>query len=261
MSIQTRAADGGVWQQPGAALRRRQRRRIGMTPDKAPLAFRVFMLAWLVSLAVAGCKSEERIVSARGGLYGLPGAQSGVVDDTQASSKPEPTEHHRGGPWDSVLRAFPGYQPPADTSVSASAGAEPQSQGEMLGLRRTNRDGTVTLFSRSPSDVMYHVMTTLDKKEHDLLFDQVLAESTKAEYRRRGRDAWEAVEFLAKRRGDIAALFGTFPMGDQTPGVALESIGRNMFRLSAPVAMARELRLHSLDVVIEDGQFRLLMIR
>ena len=108
---------------------------------------------------------------------------------------------------------------------------------------------------------MYHVMTTLENKEYDLLLDQVIASSTKSEYRSRGRDPNEAVEYLVKRRDDIAALFATFPMGDQTPGVQMESIGRNTFRLTAPVAMTRELRLHTLDVVIEVGQFRLLMIR
>lgn len=199
----------------------------------------------LVSWIGAGCDAEPRVVSARGGLYGLPGAETGVLDEGEA---PTPGRAS-AGPWDGVLRAFPGYE--------ADAGGET----DATGLRRTNPDGSVALMSRSPGDVMYHVMTTLEKKEYGLLFDQVLAEAAKAEYRRRARDPYEAVEFLAKHKEDIAALFATFPMGDQTPGVRLEPIGRNAFRLRAPVAMAQELRFHVFEVVIEEGRFRLLMIR
>lgn len=213
----------------------------------------------LVSMFIVGCASEERVISARGGLYGLPGAQSGIVEESSDNSKPKGNSQVASGPWDNVLRAFPGYEAPAAPTEDPSA--EPRSRGEMLGLRRINRDGSVTLFARSPSDVMYHVMTTLENKEYDLLLDQVIAESTKSEYRSRGREPNESVDYLIKRRDDIAALFATFPMGDQTPGVQMKSIGRNTFRLTAPVAMTQELRLHSLDVVIEGGQFRLLMIR
>jgi hypothetical protein len=213
-------------------------------------------LACLLNL---GCQSEERVISARGGLYGLPGAQSGIIEAAPDNSKPNANSQVASGPWDNVLRAFPGYEAPATPTDDPSA--EPLSRGEALGLRRVNRDGSVTLFARSPSDVMYHVMTTLENKEYELLLDQVIAEGTKSEYRNRGRDPNEAVEYLVKRRDDIAALFATFPMGDQTPGVQMQSIGRNIFRLTAPVAMTQELRLHTFDVVIERGQFRLLMIR
>lgn len=139
--------------------------------------------------------------------------------------------------------------------------AEPPTAASLRALRHTNPDGTVTLSLRSPSEVMYQVMTTLQNDEHDLLLEQVIADRTKRAYTTKGRDPGEAIDYLVKHKNDIASLFATFPMGDQTPGVHLESIGRNAFRLSAPVAMAQELRLHSFDVVIERGQFRLLMIR
>lgn len=216
----------------------------------------IILLALTACGLLAACESEPRIVAARGGLFGLPGAQSGL--DEEAASAAAPATTRASSQWESVLRSFPGYEPPPDpATINPDAGT----RGESLGLRRNNPDGSVTLFARSPADVMYHLMTTLDAKEHDLLLDQVIADQTKAEYRRRGRDPREAVDFLAKRRSDIAALFATFPMGDQTPGVRMDSIGRNAFRLSAPVAMAQELRLHSFDVVIERGNFRLMMIR
>lgn len=163
-------------------------------------------------------------------------------------------------PWEPMLRAFPGYEAPP-TVGEAAEGDTPADRATLLGLRRVNADGSVTLFLRSPTDVMYHVMSTLQREEYDLLYEQVIAGRAKLEYTRRGRDPREAVEFLRRRKQDVAALFASFPMGDQTPGVHLESIGRNAFRLRAPVAMREELRLHVFDVVIEGGQFRLLLIR
>jgi hypothetical protein len=158
-----------------------------------------------------------------------------------------------------VLRTFPGYEPPPpEEPVSESS---PPTAASLRALRHTNPDGSVTLSLRSPAEVMYQVMTTLQHQEHDLLLEQVIAERAKREYLRRGRDPGEAVDFLVKHKEDVAALFATFPMADQTPGVHLETVGRNAFRLRAPVAMAGELRLHSFDVVIEEGRFRLLMIR
>ncbi|MBL8745404.1 MAG: hypothetical protein JNK58_03505 [Phycisphaerae bacterium] len=226
-------------------------------PHKHPIASATAALI----LVITACASEERVVSARGGLFDLPGAQSPVIDETRSDPAKQTAARNAAGPWDNVLRSFPGYEPPPDPDARNNPAREPLTPGEALGLRRKNPDGTFTLFARSPADVMYHVMTTLDKKEYDLLLDQVIAEETKAEYRRQGRDPREAINFLVQRRADIAALFATFPMGDQTPGVNLKTIGRNQFRLTAPVAMTQELKLHTLDVAIENGNFRLLMIR
>lgn len=220
------------------------------------MSMRAALTAGCLCSLLSAC-AEERVVAVRGGLYGLPGAQSGF--------EAEPSDVTPSGPvvrdsnqWESVLRAFPGYEPPPAAGAIDPAANSP---GESLGLRRTNPDGSITLYSRTPADVMFHLMTTLQAKEYDLLLDQVIADATKTEYRRRGLDPRDAIDFLSRRKDDIAALFATFPMGDQTPGVRMESIGRNTFRLSAPVAMAQELRLHSLDVIIERGNFRLLMIR
>lgn len=145
------------------------------------------------------------------------------------------------------------------------AGADPKERAltdeEASSLRRENDDGTVTLISRSPSHVMYHLTQTLRNKEYDLLLDQVISDATKVEYRKRAADPMDAVRYLASRQTDIQALFATMPMGDQTPGVNFQTIGPNQFRLSPPVAISSELRFRQFDVIIERREFRLLMIR
>lgn len=251
----------------------------GAAPDRrGMLAAATALLA--AAALLAACQSEERIVSARGGLHGLPGAVSGL-DESGKESEQGRASGGPAGPWDHLLNRFPGDPPPnaagkkkgeADENEQAAddAQADEGESGEALEdpvemmrnrLREEVPGGGVRLVSRSPSDVMYHLMTTLQNKEYDLLLDQVLAEKTKTEYRKLARDPAEAVDWLAKRQAPIADLFSVFPMGDQTPGVLLETIGPNMFRLKAPKSQHGELSLTTIDFIIERGRFRLLMIR
>lgn len=146
-------------------------------------------------------------------------------------------------------------------SVGTDAEDRALSEEEATSLRRTDEDGRVTLVARSPAHVMFHLTQTLSNQEYDLLLDQVLSDATKTEYRRRGLDPMEAVEYLIARQADIMQLFASMPLGDQTPGVSFETIGPNMFRLSPPAAIAHELRFRQFDVIIERREFRLLMIR
>lgn len=207
------------------------------------------------AIVFAGCAAEPRIVSERSLLTGVPGAVNG--GDAAATSAPNTSGSSAySDDWERTLRAFqtPDLSPAGRMPVSSDAAAGARLRTELPG-------GRVVLTSRSPADLMFHLMTTLRNKEHDLLLDQVISERTKQEYRRRGRDEREAVEFLAANEKDVAALLWAFPMGERTPGVIMENVGRNAFRLRAPVVMRGELRFTTLDVVIEHGQFRLLMIR
>lgn len=216
--------------------------------------------AMVMLVLVCGC-AEERVVKVKGLMEGIPGAEGGWSKDL---AREEGASAPARGMWEPLLGEFEkgkAVEGAEGEEGAKAAGDGVETRAIAAGLRKVNKDGSVLLVSKSPSDVMYHVMSTLRNKEHSLLFDQVLSEMTKAEYLRRGMEPRDAVKWLAKHEGDIADLFSTLPMGEQTPGVYMESIGRNMFRLEAPVAMRGEVRLTRFDVVIEKGEFRLLMIR
>lgn len=219
----------------------------------------------LLSTALGGCATEERVIAARGGLFGLPGSQSALDKDiNQSRSAPTDAAGRPVGQWDRLLDSFPSDRPlKGDEEVPSADDGAPVDPAEALRnrLRVIEPDGSVILVSRSPADVMYHLMATLRYEEFELLHDQVLSDQTKTEYRKRGLDPMDAVVWLARRQEQIADLFATFPMGDQTPGVLLENIGRNAFRIRAPVSQRPELKLTTFDTVIEKGSFRLLMIR
>ncbi len=186
----------------------------------------------VLTLGMASACKVERTVAVKGG-----------IESALRSAGKRQTD------WDGLL------------SVGLDRGGAPLSDEEAASLRHVDEKGVVTLISRSPAHVMYHLSRTLRNKEYDLLLDQVLSDATKIEYRKRAMDPMEAVRFLASHEKDIQALFAAMPLGDQTPGVAFDTIGPNRFRISPPPSIAQELKLRRFEVIIEDRRFRLLMIR
>ena len=199
-------------------------------------------LPLLVSiLVIAGCDSS-RVVSVSGGLLGLPGATHNYGDDVRIRG------HDR-----TSLQGVLASHAPIDDEELEEIESEP--------LRFTDGDDNVVLLARSPRHVIYHLTRTLNKGEYDLLHEELISEATKREYREKGRDPREAVQFIIEHEEPIRELLDTMPMGEQTPGLLLESIGPNRFRLSAPPAVARELRFDHADFIVEEGMFRLLVIK
>lgn len=203
----------------------------------------------IASGALLGACTYEKVVGVRGGLYGLPGAEGGLKVEGEPDDSARKSS---SGNWDAILTEFRSDDP------DAQAGAV--GEEEAYTLRRTRPDGSIDLISRSPNHVMFHVTQTLATGERDLLIEQVMSERLKRSYEARGLDPIQGAEFLIKHQQHIGALFASMPLGEQTPGVFLETIGRNMFRLRAPAQLAPDLRFNYFDVIVEGGEFRLLMI-
>lgn len=191
-------------------------------------ASRIALAALL--LAGAGCTLERRVRDT-----------GGIESALRHAGK-------QGSAWDGLLDA------------GRERAAPPLTDEEAASLRQVDEQGVVTLISRSPGDVMYHLARTLREKEYELLLEQVLSDATKTEYRKRAMDPMEAVHFLAAHEKDILALLAAMPLGDQTPGAIFETIGPNRFRVSPPPSIAGDLKLRRFEVIIEDRRFRLLMI-
>ncbi|MDX2114547.1 MAG: hypothetical protein SFZ24_02850 [Planctomycetota bacterium] len=216
----------------------------------------LFVLGAAAALA-PGCQPEVKILRVRGPLDGLPGTEGGVKPDVDAEPAPEAAEEAN------AFARFLGPErgaPQTDLDIAMESGRELTAE-ELSGLRTEDERGVVTLRLRSPSDVMYHLMTTLDRGEDDLLFEQVLAERTKQEYRKLARDPREAVDWLKRNRNDIARLMAALPLGEQTPGVWMRPAGPGGFALKAPPEYREGLRFTTLEVCVENGAFRLQMIR
>jgi len=223
------------------------------------------ILLLALCLAVFSACARENVVSQRGILEGLPGAQGGVTTGPEGQPKSEGFVAGTGAAvpptkWESMLGSWKPPQAPKPEGLEGKEPLEPEPE-LVAPLRLRYPDGRLELISASPGHVMYHLSQTLENQELDLLLQQVLSERTKRAYASEGRSPMEAVQWLAARKKQLDALFATMPMGDQTPGMILQSLGNNAFRLSVSRASYPDLKLHDFDVVIEQGKFRLLRVQ
>ncbi|MCC5821864.1 MAG: hypothetical protein LAT64_01095 [Phycisphaerales bacterium] len=189
----------------------------------ARLIIRTTAIAGLVLAGFASLTAcaEERIVSRRGLLSSLPGAESNIPD-------------HRTVNRPDILRT-------------------PSS-----GIRETLEDGdTVILHAKSVRHLMAHIVTTMQNGEEELFVEQVLSSKTRQEFVLRGYDPAEAYKELIRRERDVFRLFNVMPFGEQTPGLFLQKIGDNEFRLQIPRSSFGELRWTGIDVVFENKNYRL----
>jgi hypothetical protein len=171
-------------------------------------------------LLLAGCAVEQKRTIKSSILAGLPGAQSGTA---VSESNKRPSSNPQAAPTDGIRVELP--------------------------------DGDVVLHARSAWHVMVHIYQTLARGERDLFTQQVLSRKTREEFVDRGYDPAVAFDELKRRERDVLKLFNQFPYGEQTPGVFLESIGPNEFRLKA--RSPKGLRWSRMDLIIEDGEWRL----
>jgi hypothetical protein len=125
-------------------------------------------------------------------------------------------------------------------------------------LVRKNEDGTVTLISKSGRQLMAHIQRTLAEDEQEQFTEQVLSEITRGEYFERGKDPAEAFALLKKHQKEISKLFSRMPMGEHSPNVLMERLGRNVFRVRVTGQAKKDLeRWTGFDMVLEKGNWKL----
>ena len=214
-----------------------------MTRSRSASTARTALLSALVGTAAAAlsaCAVEERVVSVRGGLHGLPGAEGG-----RAVQGPREGREGSGPPDMSRLSNPMGYATPEGVDDS---------------LRYTGPDGNVRIMSRNSRELIYHLRRALGENDEEIL-RLTLSEMIRERYRARGEDPRAAIEFLLRHRDEILRTLAQFPMGDLTPGQFAQSIGRNAYRLEAPPGTTDPpLRFRRFDYVFEREGCRLVLI-
>lgn len=209
-------------------------------PTRAGAALALVGTAVLLA-SLAGCHTERRVVAVRGlNLADIPGAEGGVRAEG-------PRRSVGGTSWEAVLSR--GAPPPPGRPIDDDP------------LRRELPDGSVHLVSRSPGQLLQHLLETLQRDEMDLLYDQLLSEYTKEYYRDRGEDPRERLDYIRDNAVAIRELLLSMPMADATPGASFVKQGRNSFRLEAPGAEWTGKKFTSISMRIENRRFVLEGIR
>lgn len=181
----------------------------------------ILVATWL-SCCVAGC--ETRIVRYNPPLANLPGAQTGI----------QPVY----GEDLAVLNA----------PLSKDATAEPVIK---------NPDGTKTLVSRNARDLIFHIATTMREDDERTFTEQVLSETTRDEFFQRGHDPSWAFRELKARRTDVEKVFKIVPQGELTPGVRIEVVGQNIFRIRQHYLDPKEYPWVGFDMKLEGANWKL----
>ncbi len=206
------------------------------------VVIRVIGVIGLVCASAIGCEQQVRVVDVRGGLQNIPGAEGGVRPDPPPGGE-RPVPGTRPRTHDGSYAAF----------LEAAYGPPPGEPIEGEPLRRELPDGSVHLVSRSPAQLIAHLTDTLQAQEHDLLFEQLIADSSKVALRDRGRDERAAVEFLTANEAEVRRLLLALRAGADTPGARFENRGNNRFEITARIGADR--RFNTLRMRIEGGRF------
>lgn len=203
-------------------IQRRRRHSASAVPRSGFLCLPLLLCV----LPFAGCQSEEKVVRYNPFLANVPGAET--------SMKP-------------VGSRFKDFKDPS------------RLDGDKTVIE--NPDGSIKVVAKSIRHLMTNIMLCLEYEDDEVLFEQVVSDQTKAEFRGRGQDPKEVVELLKNSRGDIALLFSRMPFGEQSPNVIIQQPARRTMMLEVTGLAAKDLTYTQLWAVMEKGNWKLLWIK
>lgn len=136
---------------------------------------------------------------------------------------------------------------------------QPRENTELAKLRVENPDGTTTLNCYLPENLVMHLRNCIAMAEVDLIYDQLLSDAAKQVYIDEDRDPHEAVDWLITNQRDVIIMLNRMTAGLSSPDVSWQSLD-NTYRMQIVSPVRTSLRFTTLDLIREEGQFKLLLI-
>ncbi|MBL4810054.1 MAG: hypothetical protein JKY43_08390 [Phycisphaerales bacterium] len=124
-------------------------------------------------------------------------------------------------------------------------------------IRTEDEDGNIILYAKSFKHLINHIIYALENNERELFVEQILSQITIDEFTERGLDPHIAFDELVKHKKDVYRVFHLMPMGERTPGLYIQSVGKNIFRLQASRAANKKLLWIGIDASFEDINYKL----
>jgi hypothetical protein len=182
------------------------------------------LLTGLSAAVLGGCQSEEKLVRYKPFFSGL----------------------------DNVHTETAAVQARHDLEISESGEIGEDS------LVIVNPDGSKRLIAKSGVQLMAHIRRTLAEEEADLFVDQILSRLTREEFYQRGLDPRDGFKTLKAHEREILLLFSRMPMGEHSPNVRMEALGKNAFRVRLTGRVADTVgRYRGFDMILEEGNWKL----
>ena len=127
-------------------------------------------------------------------------------------------------------------------------------------IRREHTDGTITLHARLPEHVVANLIACLHREEYELIFSQMLAESTRSAYELEG-GLDQFTDYVRRYRKDILTLLNRMQRGIVGQDVVLERQSDGSIQCRLRPHLARDFVFRAVVLVMDAGELRLLALR
>ncbi|MCA9286505.1 MAG: hypothetical protein KDA22_14875 [Phycisphaerales bacterium] len=128
-------------------------------------------------------------------------------------------------------------------------------------IREENPDGSVILRSILPEHVVGNTMTCLRNEEYQLMWEQLLARSTRQAYEAQGLGYEGFAAFMQQNRREIMTTLNRMSFGFYGSDVVLERNGQGGLRARLSPFVSSQFKFTTIEVAPEDGVMKLLLIR
>jgi len=149
------------------------------------------------------------------------------------------------------------------TIEQSTYGREGEGAKEPLLIREESEDGkTITLRNFIPEHLLANTLTCIRNEEYGLIYEQLLAESTRQTYESEGGGGFEEfARFFAKHRQELAATLNRMMLGIPSQATDLRPMPGGRFRCTFRPQVAPTVKFKTVEMVKEGVELKLVVIR
>lgn len=146
-------------------------------------------------------------------------------------------------------------------SRDAAEGGGDQPAAPPAEIWKESPDGRVTLTCILPEHVLANTMTCLRLERYDVMYEELLAKRTRAEYEASGRGPEQFAAWCAKHRNDLMAMLNRMGFGFMGSDVILDRAGPDVLRARFTPRLSGQFKFSEVLMTYEGFGMKLLTIR
>jgi hypothetical protein len=133
--------------------------------------------------------------------------------------------------------------------------------GEQVLIRTEQEDGTIELQCVLPMHLVVNLLECLRRGEYQVIYDQLISSEQRSWYEEEGDVGYERFEdWFQQNRKDMASMLNRMHAGKVFGEVSV-STGKSRGTVSLRPKVAYDFRFKAIDIVREDGQWKLVDVR
>ena len=145
-------------------------------------------------------------------------------------------------------------------TARSSYGRKGANKSEPFKIREEFEDGNIVLRALLPRHVLTNLLVCIRNEEYELVYDKLLARQTRQTYEA-GIGVEGFSDYLRRHREPLAEWLRRMVVGIPLQQVQMKQLSGGVTRCFLRPQIAGQFTFKSLDVHLENGQYKLLMIR